>query len=295
MFKRALICTDFSDGLYRLVNFVPSLAASGLEQIVFIHTVPLWDQGGIPREDKEKIDRAKSRLGKALEDVPSGLEVKVEVPSSNKPQETILQTAKTNHSDIIITGANTRSLLNEAVFGSTTISLCEQTSIPIMVLRPQLISTYTCEELDLRCRHLFRYLMVAYEDSDSAKYLLGRVKETAKNRPANSLQECLLFWAVPDGGRRELRGPEQLEHARQKLETIKQDLSSLDLQVNIEVRRGEPIIELLDAALEFDISAIAISSTRTNKILEWSAPSFSNEVLRRSWHPVIFFSPGKRG
>lgn len=295
MFKRALICTDFSDGLYRLVNFVPSLAESGLEQIVFIHTVPLWDQGGIPREDKEKIERAKSRLGKALENVPNGLEVKVEVPSSNKPQETILQIAKTNHSDLIITGANTRSLLNEAVFGSTTISLCEQTSIPIMVLRPQLISTYTYEELELRCRHLFRYLMVAYEDSDSAKYLLGRFKEAAKNRPANSLQECLLFWAVPDGGRRELRGPEQLENARQKLETIQQDLSSLDLRVNIEVRRGEPIIELLDAALEFDISAIAISSTRTNKILEWSAPSFSNEVLRRSWHPVIFFSPGKRG
>ncbi|NES94916.1 MAG: universal stress protein [Desertifilum sp. SIO1I2] len=295
MFRRALICTDFSDGLHRLANFVPSLGASGLEQIVFFHTVPLLEVGGIPREDKQKIEKAQSRLGKALENVPDGLEVNVEVLSSNKPQDSIFKAAQTHHSDVIITGANTRSLLNETVFGSTTLSISEQTSTPLMVLRPQLISTYTCEELDLRCRHLFRYIMLAYDDSDSAKYLLDRFKTTAQNRPANSLQECLLIWVIEDGGRRELRSPEQLEEARQKLENIKQDLVALDLKVQVEVRRGEPLLELLDAALEFDISAIAVSSTRSNKLLEWSAPSFSSEVLRRSWHPTLFFSPGKKG
>ncbi|MDL5052365.1 universal stress protein [Oscillatoria laete-virens NRMC-F 0139] len=295
MFRRALICTDFSDGLYRLVDFVPSLGASGLEQIVFFHTVPLLESGSIPREDKQKIEKAQSRLGKALENVPDGLEVKIEVLSSNKPQDSIFKAAQTHHSDVIITGANTRSLLNETVFGSTTLSISEQTSIPLMVLRPQLISTYTCEELDLRCRHLFRYIMLAYDDSDSAKYLLDRFKTAAQNRPANSLQECLLIWVIEEGGRRELRSPEQLEQARQKLEKIKQDLEALDLKVQVEVRRGEPLLELLDAALEFDISAIAVSSTRANKLLEWSAPSFSNEVLRRSWHPTLFFSPGKKG
>ncbi|MCD8486779.1 MAG: universal stress protein [Desertifilum sp.] len=295
MFRRALICTDFSDGLYRLVDFVPSLGASGLEQIVFFHTVPLLESGSIPREDKQKIEKAQSRLGKALENVPDGLEVKVEVLSSNKPQDSIFKAAQTHRSDVIITGANTRSLLNETVFGSTTLSISEQTSTPLMVLRPQLISTYTCEELDLRCRHLFRYIMLAYDDSDSAKYLLDRFKTAAQNRPANSLQECLLIWVIEEGGRRELRSPEQLEQARQKLEKIKQDLEALDLKVQVEVRRGEPLLELLDAALEFDISAIAVSSTRANKLLEWSAPSFSNEVLRRSWHPTLFFSPGKKG
>ncbi|NEO51139.1 MAG: universal stress protein, partial [Moorea sp. SIO4A3] len=35
MFQHCLICTDFSDGLYRLVEFVPSLAAGGLKKIIF--------------------------------------------------------------------------------------------------------------------------------------------------------------------------------------------------------------------------------------------------------------------
>ena len=35
MFESCLICTEFSDGLERLAQFVPSLAKGGLKKIVF--------------------------------------------------------------------------------------------------------------------------------------------------------------------------------------------------------------------------------------------------------------------
>jgi nucleotide-binding universal stress UspA family protein len=65
----------------------------------------------------------------------------------------------------------------------------------------------------------------------------------------------------------------------------------LGLQVHAEARLGNPYEEVLQAALEFDISAIAISSDNSGKLIEWSVRSFASELMRRSWHPVLFFPP----
>jgi nucleotide-binding universal stress UspA family protein len=290
MFQRCLICTDFSDGLHRLVEFVPSLAAGGIKQIVFLHSVPLWEEGEIPRINEEGIEKARDRFKKNLKNVPEGVEVHIEVPSG-RPIETIPKVARNYKVDVILTGIPLRSLLQEKLFGSTTIGLAKACVTPLLILRQQLVSAYTREELDLRCQHLFRCLLIPYNGSNASKYLVQKVKEYAQNRPDNSLKQCVLIWVVEEGGRREIPKDYQLREAQQKLESVKAELEQLDLQVDTEVRLGDPLLELLNAALEFDISAIAIASDNLGKIIEWPVRSFAGELMRRSWHPVLFFPP----
>jgi len=292
MFQRILISTDFSDGLYRLAKFVPDLAASGVHQIVFLHNVPLWEEGAIPRVDQKKVDEATQRLSIALKQAPEGVEVKIEVPSGPRPIDTILGTVKKYQSDLILLGTPSRSLLDEKLFGSTAVGCSQRSPVPLMILRPQLISTYTEEELALRCRHLFRYLLIPYDGSDSANYLVEQIKRYARNRPPHSLECCLLCWVVSKDGHRELR-ESKLKQARPLLEGVQADLEKLGLQVRIEVRQGEFLAEILDAAVMTDISAIAVSSQNLGKLREWSIPSATGELLRRSWHPIIFFPPGR--
>ena len=292
MFEHCLICTDFSDGLDRLINFVPSLASGGLKQIIFFHSVPLWEEGEVARVDEEKIQAAKERLSKAFKAVPEGVEVKVEV-LSGRPLDTIPRILETYQIDVILVGVPRRSLLQEKIFGSTSMGLARLTSTPLMIFRPQLISTYTCEELALRCQHLWRYLLIPYNDSEAARYLIERIKDYATNRPQNSLKQCMLIWVIDDGGRTEEIAAHRLQEAPEKLESVKAELEQLDLQVNVEVRQGNPLQEILDAALTFDISAIAIASDYRSNILEWTVPSFADDVLRRSWFPVLFFSAKK--
>ncbi|MDJ1183480.1 universal stress protein [Roseofilum casamattae] len=288
MFKRALISTDLSDGLYRLVNALPALGESGLEHIVFTHCVAL--EGKIPKASEEKIEWARSRLSTLRPDIPERLDVTGEVVPSSRPHEAILQIADKHQSDLIVFGANTHTLMAEKLFGSTSMNVAQHTELPIMVLRPQLISTYTSEELNLRCRNLFRYLMLPYDDSNSGKYLLERVTAYAKERPENSLEKILLVWVIDEGSRRDFSGI-GLDQARAKLETVKKELEGLDLEVEVEVRKGEVIPQIFESALIHDISAIAVSSGRRNLFAEFSAPSISNKILRRSWHPIIYFSP----
>ncbi|PSB34354.1 universal stress protein [Stenomitos frigidus] len=291
MFQRLLICTDFSDGLQRLVNFVSSFAAGGIERLVFLHSIPFEDCEGVPRVDAKKIEHARDRLNVALNHDVTGIDVKV-IVEPGRPVDLILKAAEEHAVDLIVVGTPTRSLLAEKLFGSTTIELSQRLTVPLMILRPQLIATYTSEELALRCRHLFRYLLVPYHGSDASKYLIQRLKESLQ-QPTIGLQQLHLCWVVEGMRRRDVPVDYQLEAAQRELEAIATELTALKIAVDpVEVREGDPIVEVLAAAQTADVSAIATTSSSLNKLLRWSVPQFTDELLRRSWHPIIYFPAG---
>jgi nucleotide-binding universal stress UspA family protein len=287
MFQRLLICTDFTDGLQRMVHFVPDLAASGVQQITFLHVIPLDSSRQIPRIDQDKERQIRDRLAVAQQEAPSSVEVKIEV-QWGRPTDPILKVAKEHGSDLILLGTPTRRLLEEKLFGSTTVGVCQRTAIPVMIFRPQLLSTYTEEELALRCQHLFRYFLVPYDGSSAAEYLVQQIRQIAQT-DGRQLKECLLTWVIHTGGRRSLPRAEQIEAAEARLAAAKLTLESPTLKVHTKILEGEPVPEMLLAAIDYDISAITLSSERLGKLSELPSPSFAGEMLRRSWHPVIYF------
>lgn len=284
MFRRLLVCTDLSDGLQRLVNFIPSLAIAGVQQVTFLHCVPLNESGAIPRVDQDKMNSARDRLSVAIAQTSVDVQVVVE---SGRPRDTILRIAKEVESDLIVVGTPVRSLLAEKIFGSTAIALYERTPIPILALRPQLISTYTTEELALRCQHLFRHLMLPYDGSETAKYLIEQLKQLV-SQPNRVLQACYLSWVVDDVDRRGIPLEPKVQAAEAALAAVKAELISLNLQVETEVLLGLAVPEILKASVEPDISAIAVCHGARNQFLKMSVPSFTAELLRQSWHPVIY-------
>ena len=118
MFQSCLICTDFTDGLYRFIDCVPNLAQCGLKKIVFFHSAPLWEEGEVPRIDEEKVELAQQRLQKALESKTESIDVQVEV-ISGKPLDTIPRVLKKHQIDVIMVGSPIKTLAQEKVFGST--------------------------------------------------------------------------------------------------------------------------------------------------------------------------------
>ncbi|MDA0672336.1 MAG: universal stress protein [Cyanobacteria bacterium] len=287
MFQRALICTDFSDGLYRLAQVMPSLVAGGLRHITFFHNVAVQSDRSIPRVDEEAIAAARDRLQSLLDTAPDGAEVDVLV-TSGRPSDNILRTIQERSIDVMVLGMPTRSLLSEKLFGSTTMGLVERTPIPLLTLRPQLVSTYTSEELSLRCRNLFRYLLIPYDGSDSAKRLIINLKNNLAGQENRVLERCLAVWVIDDSIREELRGDRPLETAKAQLDDLSQGLREQGIQVDTLVKEGDPLAEILLAAERYDIAAIAACPGNTSGLLRWSAPSLTREILRQSWHPVLY-------
>jgi nucleotide-binding universal stress UspA family protein len=292
MFQSCLICTDFTDGLSRFINRVPDLAQGGLRKIVFFHSVPLWEEGEVPRIDELKIAAAKQRLNKAVENVPSEIDVQVEV-LSGKPLDTIPRVLKKHSIDVILTGTPIRSLLQEKFIGSTSTGLAKITTQPLNIIRPELITTYTSEELALRCQHLWQHLLIPYNDSETARYLINEIKKYAKDRPANSLKQCMLMWVIDDSGRNSMMIEHRIKEAKAKLESVKRELEELNIEVNTLVKQGNPLEQIATATQDFDISAIAIATDYRNNLLQWTVRSFANDLIRSSWFPVLLFSPKK--
>jgi len=295
MFQRVLVCTDFYDGVQRLLQFLPELAASGIQQLMFLHCVPLWEEGGVPRAYQPMIDQAEARLRSALAPT-SALGVEWEVRSGS-PADNIVQVADRFNADLLILGATTRNFFTEKLFGSTPANLAKRTHRPLLTLRPQLTAPYPPAELALRCQQLFRDLLIPFDGSPAAQYLVQRIAEQVGHTqtstappPPGSLPHCHLLWIIDDALRR-VPHPEQPEAIEAQLAQAQQTLEAVGLTVTTEIRRGEPLSQLLDTAMDRDVSAIAVSSRKANALLDWSVPSFGNEVMRRSWHPVLFIPP----
>lgn len=289
MFERCLVCTDFSDGLHRLIHFIPDLAASGCTQLVFTHTVPLWEEGDMPRINQEGLDQAQARLAAAAQNIPPGIDVHIEV-LSGQPPETIPRIVSDYQSQVIILGTPNRSLARETLFGSTTVALARSTATPLMILRPQLMLTYTREELRLRCQHLWRHLLIPYNGSEAADSLIHRLKTLVQSAEPSHLQSCVLVWVITAaGGRRQFRYEVERQIAEEKLGAVRGELEACGLQVETVVRSGDPMEELNEVALESDISAIATAYRSHGPLIDWTVPNFANEILRHSWFPVLFF------
>ncbi len=288
MFERGLVCTDFKDGLYRLAQFVPQLEASGIKQLTFLHCMPAWQQKSATGVDTEAIEEAKSKLSKHLENSSSSIDVHIEI-SSARPLDVINNLISTRQIEVVILGNSARSALDEKLFGSVSANLAPHLSIPLMLMRPQLISVYTEEELALRCQHLWRSLLIPYNGSNESATLIEKVKNSIKNHLDGSLKQCILIWVIEDVSRDETVIKCRLEDAQEKLNLVKTDLESLGVEVFTEILQGDYYLEMVDAAITYDISAIATLNPSQQNWLEGIVSSRAKDFVKQCWFPLLFF------
>jgi len=287
MFESCLICTDDQDGLQRFLSYVSALKESGLKEITFLHNVPLWEEGQVPRVDNEKIALMREKFNCSLK--PSE-EVKVNIEiTSGLVTENILKTIKKYQPECLMLGTSLRSIAEDRLFGSTTMSVIEKIDIPIMILRPQLISVYTSEELELRCRHLNRCWLVPCYDVEKARYLINQLKTCATGKSGTIAHKYIILAVIDDVSRSEILVNNRISEIETKLNKVKEELQSLGLEVEVMLKIGNPLLETLDVALNEDISAIAVTDDREYGLLDWTIPSFTQKVLHNSWFPVVFF------
>ncbi|MGI0480274.1 universal stress protein [Geminocystis sp. CENA526] len=287
MFESCLICTDDKDGLQRFLSYVSALGESGLKEITFLHNVPLWSEGQVPRVDNEKIALMTEKFNSTLK--PSeGVKVNIEI-TSGLVTENILKAIKKYKPECLILGTSLRSVAEGRIFGSTTMSVIEKINIPIMILRPQLISVYTSEELELRCRHLNRCWLVPCYDVEKARYLINQLKTCATGKCSLAPHKYIILAVIDDVSRSEILVENRIKEVEAKLDKVKQELQSLGLEVEVMLKIGNPLLETLDVALAEDVSAIAVTDDREYGLLDWTIPSFTQKVLHRSWFPVVFF------
>ncbi len=294
MFKNLLVATDRQDGLQRFGKCLEDLHRGGIERIAFVHSIA-WqeDSIGIPEDITPEVQAQQAQLQELLSAIPAGLEVKALVQVS-KPVDLILKGIQQYGSDLVITGMDTHNLLTEKLFGSTTMTLLPKLKIPLLVMRPQLIATFTLEELRLRSRHLFRCILMPFDFEEPRQQLLNHLSRLLPNTP-HCQTVTLLYVIDPSARRNQGTDVEVLKRkAEADLAQVIEPLSERvkPVQLRTLVRVGSPLKEILATAADEDMTAIATASPNVGSFWEWSVRSLTGEILRRSWHPVLFFPRG---
>ena len=83
---------------------------------VFFTAHPCGKKEKFPAIDEEKVQAAKERLSVAMENAPTGIDVKVEI-LSGKPTDTIPRILKQYPIEVILTGTPIRSPIKRKVCG----------------------------------------------------------------------------------------------------------------------------------------------------------------------------------
>ncbi|HIK20131.1 MAG TPA: universal stress protein [Synechococcus sp. M44_DOE_062] len=294
MFKNVLIATDRQDGLQRFSKCLEDLHLNGIERISFVHSMAWQDDDiGIPEDITPEVQAEQTQLQRLLSPIPAGLEVKIWV-QVGKPADLILRGIQTYGSDLLITGMDTHNLLTEKLFGSTTMALLPKLKIPLLVMRPQLLATFTLEELRLRSRHLFRCLLVPFDFEQPRQQLLNHLVHLLPGTP--QCQTVTLLYVVDPSARRNQGTPVEVLQRKaeadlaQVLEPLSEQVKPVQLRTLVRV--GSPLKEILATAADEDMTAIATASPHVGSFWEWSVRSLTGEILRQSWHPVLFFPRG---
>ena len=297
MFERVLVATDLEDGMYRLGLCLKDFHDHGVKKLSFVHAVPWGDRqmGGVPDSLDDEIAAAKAIISKYIDPkvTEKTLDPKI-IVKVGKPEEVLQRAIEELNAEVLVLGPPGRSLLAEKVFGSTTMKLIQHLKIPVLIMRPQLVASMTVAELKLRCGHLFDYLLVPCDLESSRQRLLDMLSPMLCRQ--TRCESVMLMSVVDDSSRR--YSEEDTEELCKAADAQLRELGVYfteqvghPLSIEYSVRVGSPVKEILATAQEEDITAIATSSTNIGKIWELTVPSITGEILRRSWHSVLFFPP----
>ncbi|WP_299044706.1 universal stress protein [uncultured Thermosynechococcus sp.] len=293
MFKNILIPTDLHDGLPKLTHYLEALKTAGARKLIFLHARPINEDGDKPRLREERLQQVRDLLQIDPASIPADLKAEA-IIENRRPADAILDAVEKHQVDLVLASRPIRNLLDEKLFGSTTIEVLQRIKVPVMIMRPQVLWVMTTAELNLRCQNLFRHLLVPYDHSPSAQHLVQQLREGVKKPDQASIASLTFCWIISDAGKGELGIGEQRPKAEKILADLKQEFTGYGLNVETEIRFGNPVVEAQLAAYDRDIHGIAVSSGSVGKIWELSIPSFAGEIIRRCVFPVIYFPPAGR-
>jgi nucleotide-binding universal stress UspA family protein len=288
MFQRLLIATDLVDGLQRFAAHTTDLASAGAQSITFVHTVPWLESETVPREDQAKLQAALQqfqRLQGAGQQTGMNLDVQF-IVRSGKPIPIVTQYIQQHQPDLVLLGTAVRNLLGEKLFGSNTQGILQQTTVPLLILRPPLLQTFLSDELAIRGQQLWQHLLVPVDGSKSAAAMIEQLRRRCTKTGAPS--ELTLCWVLDTVGTTPAVLQQRTLEAEQTLKTLAAPFINEGMQVHSLIRQGNPVVEVTAAARELGVSAIVTSSGNVGRFWELSIPSFAGELIRRSWHPILF-------
>jgi len=283
MFEKVLLPTDFSTDSQRALGCIPDIP--GVRKVILLHVVDAtrqslrgWEHGPHIENAKILLEENRQVLEKSGIQADVAVETIVNTIMQGDIPLTILEKAGTEDVSLIVMGARGKNTIREILLGSVSANVIRHAKIPVLLMRFPPESDAMHES-----RHLFSRVLVPLDFSKpswSALVLLKDLPTTGH----------VILLNVVDKGESEEEIQAAVRVAREKLDTIKTDLESSGMSVDIRVHVGYPPDEINATAERESVSLILMSPQGegwTRELRELFIGSTTTAVIRRANVPVL--------
>lgn len=291
MFAKVLFPTDFSAYANAVFGCLPNLKVSaGVRVVVLVSVIKDSDvsvPGPMNREDLRRVEWiVQERLNiarMALEG--QGLRVLTHVRYGS-PARQILEVAEEEQVNLIILGAQGKTLGQELLLGSVAYEVVRGATTPVLIQKALVVREMGHVQCQIVCEGMFKRVLHPTDFSacaDAAFQLVKRLKGCGT-------QEVLVLH-VQDERIMRHRSPEQVAAFDQedigRLEGLCHKLHLFGLRARPLLRHGHPVQETLRVAEEEGVTLIALGSYGRSALREILTGSTFENVLRLSRLPVL--------
>jgi nucleotide-binding universal stress UspA family protein len=253
MFKRLLLCTDFSEYAIKISECVPTLP--GIHEVVLLHVFDATHYHIQGWTYNPQIENAKIRLDeqkKHLEHLGLQVKVRLDVVTSGDVASGIISAANEENVSLIVIGARGESLLERTFLGSVARAVFRTMNRHTLILNESVVEGMK-EGSRTFCQEILSKVIFPTDFSQHSNEVLEIVKEM------KGLGTLVLIHVITRGQTtKEIKTLEK--DTQQRLNSIVENLSTKGIPVISHIRFGNPVDEILQCAKDEKASLILLSS-----------------------------------
>ncbi|AUX07793.1 universal stress protein UspA [Halalkaliarchaeum desulfuricum] len=252
------------------------LGRIGVEEVHLVTVVPSNVHAGMPGLDFEgRRKRGLARYSRTMEN--AGFDVETHVVRGT-PHRRINGVAGTVNADLTVVGSRGKSPLENRVIGSTARNLARTTVVPLVVNRVE----RGAEDPEVVRKHLFQRVLFATDFSENA----DRAFQSFSYLRHATQEATLVHVRSPKDP-----DPEGELSPADRLDELAERLDEWDIEVETDVRRGDPAEEILAAESEYDPTAVLLGSRGHSRLRRLLLGSVSEDVVARANGNVFLVPP----
>ncbi|MFW6458867.1 MAG: universal stress protein [Halodesulfurarchaeum sp.] len=276
---KAVYATDLSAASEATIaneTCLECLARIGVESFHLVTVVPSNVHSGMPGMNFEKRRRnALDRYRTTFED--AGFEVETQVVRGT-PHRRINGIAESVGANLSIVGSRGSSPLENRFIGSTVRNLARTSVTPLLVNRIQRAT----DDPDVLEEHLFQRMLYATDFSENAQEAFE-----AFSYLRHAAEEATLVHVQTPAD------PDTDAEPSDRLGELADRLEDWNIETRLDIRRGDPVEEILAAEDEHEPSTTLVGSRGHSRLRRLLLGSVSEDIVAKATGNVLLVPPGR--
>jgi len=285
MFKKALICVEFDSDFPEVGTCLSCLLNLGVKKCLVVQFLSYSEAvnasfGYTTDHLKKNVEKMRLALEK------TGFAAEAKTLAGRSPRE-VYQLAQEQGCDLVVVEVRFDSLSGEMLAGGIAGSVIHNQTLPTLVLRVEVSEEQGAPCARIKLCNFTGHTLFPTDFSQNADIAFAELEKLAER----GLSQVTLVH-VMDKVRLEPHLKDRIEEFtaidRQRLKDLEERLRKKGVSaVDVQIRYGNPTVEILHAVREIDPALIVMGSQGRGFVSELFLGSVSHNVVRQSKTPIL--------